>query len=158
MRKMLTAAAMTLALILPATAQQRQAAPSPEEPHAFLFGTWIGGTFPPPRGAPAARCLAMPSVIFTRDLAMRTTVLDPTLRQRVVASVRVTPDGWEFRFRPTGRPPGLTGGILGGGPDEPGFGCGEDPDLLVVQRRGPNEIAFPGCTDFPSPLVRCGAQ
>jgi hypothetical protein len=100
----------------------------------------------------------MPSVIFTRDLAMRATLLDPTLRQRVVASVRVTPDGWEFRFRPAGRPPGLTGGILGGGPDEPGFGCGDDPDLLVVQRRGPNEIAFPGCTDFPSPLVRCGAQ
>ena len=28
----------------------------------------------------------------------------------------------------------------------------------IVQRRAPNEIAFPGCTDFPSPLDRCGAQ
>jgi hypothetical protein len=24
-----------------------------------------------------------------------------------------------------------------------------------VQRRSDNEISFPGCTDFPYPLVRC---
>jgi len=155
-------ALLMLALALPAGAQQRPAqrpsAPSPAEPHAFLFGTWIGGTFPPPRGVPAARCLAMPSVIITRDIVMRTTLLEQTFRQRVVQSVRATPDGWEFRFRPTGHPPGLTGSLLGDSPPEPGFGCNGDPDLLVVQRRGPNEIVFPGCIDFPSPLVRCGAQ
>lgn len=161
MRRMILLALLAIAVALPAAAQQRQGqrrAPPPAEPHAFLFGTWIGGTFPPPRGVPAARCLAMPSIIITRDLVMRTTLLDQTLRQRVVQSVRVTPEGWEFRFRPAPPPSALGGGLLGGATPEPGFGCGDDPNLLVVQRRGANEIAFPNCTDFPSPLVRCPAQ
>jgi hypothetical protein len=43
-------------------------------------------------------------------------------------------------------------------PPDIGFGCGGSPDLLRVQRRGPDEIAFPDCTDFPSPLKRCVAR
>jgi hypothetical protein len=27
-----------------------------------------------------------------------------------------------------------------------------------VQRRGENEISFPGCPEFPYPLVRCPAR
>jgi len=38
-----------------------------------------------------------------------------------------------------------------------GFGC-PSPDVLHVQRRGENEISFPGCNDFPYPLVRCSAR
>lgn len=154
MRTMLTALAAALALLLPAAAQQ----PAAEPPHAFLFGTWIGGIYPPPRDLPPVRCLAEPSVIFTRDLAMRTVLLEPTLRQRVVTSARATPAGWEFRFRPLAQPRGLVGGTAAGSPPEAGFGCPGGPDVLVVQKRGPNEIIFPGCTDFPAPLVRCGAQ
>lgn len=157
MRTMLTALTAALALLLPAAAQQPPA-PPPAEPHAFLFGTWIGGIYPPPRNLPAARCLAAPGVIFTRDLVMRSVLLEPTLRQRVVTSARATPEGWEFRFLPIAQPRGLIGGTAGGSPPEAGFGCAGGPDVLVVQKRGPNEIVFPGCTDFPSPLVRCGAQ
>ena len=31
----------------------------------------------------------------------------------------------------------------------------QNPDVLHVVRRGENEIAFPGCADFPNPLIRC---
>ena len=34
-------------------------------------------------------------------------------------------------------------------------GCASGPDVLRVERRGPDEIAFPGCGEFPSPLKRC---
>ena len=43
-------------------------------------------------------------------------------------------------------------------PPDIGFGCGGSPDVLRVQRRGPDEIAFPDCADFPSPLKRCVAR
>ena len=48
-------------------------------------------------------------------------------------------------------------GLSQAGAGEVGFGC-EDPDLLHVQRRGENEISFPGCPEFPYPLVRCPAR
>ena len=40
---------------------------------------------------------------------------------------------------------------------EPGFGCGS-PDLLRVQKRGDDQIAFPHCSEFPYPLVRCPSR
>ena len=45
-----------------------------------------------------------------------------------------------------------------GRPDQAagGFGC-ESPDVLHVERVKQNEISFPGCKDFPNPLVRCPA-
>jgi hypothetical protein len=129
---------------LPAAAQA--------EPHAWLFGAWSGGTLPPNRAQSAAACNAVPTVIVTRDIVLRTTLLDPTYQQRIVETVRVTPDGAEIRFRPIPRIPGMFGAQA-----NPGFGCGS-PDLLTIRRRGANEIEFPGCLDFPSPLVRCPAQ
>ena len=80
----LAPSALNVPSIATGPVERMRIAPPPAEPHAFLFGTWIGGTFPPPRNAPAARCLAMPSVIFTRDLAMRSTLLDPTLLNRAL--------------------------------------------------------------------------
>ena len=119
-------------------------------PQSWLVGTWSGGIFPAPSGMSPQACLAQPVVIFTRDLVLRATITEQTLTQREVETARTTPQGTEFRF--AAAPGG--GGLLGGSAARPGFGC-EDPDVLHVQRRGENEISFPGCADFPNPLVRC---
>lgn len=121
-------------------------------PHAWLFGTWTGGFFPVPSNISAEACLAQPVVIFTRDLVLRATLVTPTLAQREIETVRATPQGAEFRF--TSSAP-IVSPLLGiGGPAAAGFGCAT-PDGLTVQRRSDNEILFPGCADFPNPLVRC---
>ena len=132
---------------LPALAQQGQ------PPHAFLFGTWTGGIFPAPPNLTPQACLSQPVVIFTRDLVLRATLMEQTLSQREIQTARVTPDGTEFRFVPVAAP---ASGLLGVTAPRPavGFGC-ENPNVLHVQRRGENEISFPGCAEFPNPLVRC---
>lgn len=142
MRRLVLAIAV---LLVPAAAQAQA------EPHAFLFGAWSGGLMPPVREG-AMACFARPTVIFTRDIVLHTTLLDPTYRERIIETVRATPDGVEFRFRPVPRLPGPLGAVAG-----VGFGCG-DPNLLRVQRLENGEIAFPGCIDFPSPLVSCMGQ
>jgi hypothetical protein len=43
-------------------------------------------------------------------------------------------------------------------PPDGGFGCSGNPNLLRVERRGPDEITFPDCSEFPSPLKRCVAK
>ena len=123
-------------------------------PHAFLFGSWTGGLFPVPAGSlTAASCLATPTVIFTRDIVLRATVTDPVYLQRQIETVRTSPRGAEFRFiSQGGGPAASTLGIEPAGSS--GFGC-DDPDVLHVERRSENEIAFTGCADFPNPLVRC---
>lgn len=137
---------LAVALSLVSAAAQAQS-----EPHAFLFGAWSGGLMPPVRDG-AAACFARPTVIFTRDIVLHTALLDPTYQERIIETVRATPDGVEIRFRPAPRPPGPLGRVTG-----VGFGCG-DPNLLRVRRLGNGEIAFPGCVDFPSPLVSCMGQ
>ncbi|MBC7801471.1 MAG: hypothetical protein H7Z10_12690 [Gemmatimonadaceae bacterium] len=130
---------------LPAAAQ------SPAQPpHSWLFGTWSGGIFPAPSGMTPQACLSQPIVIFTRDLVLRATITEQVLTQREIETARATPQGAEFRFAATGGGSGL----LGASASRPGFGC-EGPNVLRVQRRGENEISFPGCADFPNPLVRC---
>ena len=126
-------------------------------PHAFLFGSWTGGLFPVPAGAlTAASCLATPTVIFTRDVVLRATVTDPIYLQSQIETVRTSPRGAEFRFISQGG--GAAASALGiEPPGSTGFGC-EDPDVLHVERRSENEIAFTGCADFPNPLVRCPAH
>ena len=126
-----------------------QGAPPP--PHAFLFGTWTGGIFPVPSGAvlPPQACLSQPVVIFSREVVLRATLTSQFMVQREIETVRASPSGVEFRLGTIDVPP-----LLGGAPPQTGFGC-DSPDVLHVQRRGENEIAFPGCTDFPNPLVRC---
>ncbi len=123
-------------------------------PHAWLFGAWTGGLFPAPSGLTAQECLAQPTVIFTRDVVMRATLISTTYVQRVIATARLTPTGTEFRF--SAAPPPEPGSRLLGlnTTPEPGFGC-SSPDELHVVRRGENEITFPGCADFPYPLLRC---
>lgn len=145
-----------LALLLAASASapvlsQGALAQGAAPPHAFLFGTWTGGIFPVPSGATLSpqACLGQPVVIFTRDVVMRATLTSQFLSQREIETVRASPAGVEFRFGALDVPP-----LLGGSPPQPGFGC-DSPDVLHVQRRGENEISFPGCADFPNPLVRC---
>ena len=144
-----------LALLLAVPAALPASAPAPAQsaapPHTFLFRTWTGGLFPVPGGAlPAQACLSQPVVVFTRDLVMRATLTSQFLAQREIETVRAVPSGVEFRFAVAGG----SGPLLGGGQQQPGFGC-ESADVLRVQRRGENEISFPGCADFPNPLVRC---
>jgi hypothetical protein len=128
-------------------------------PHAWLFGAWTGGVFPPPSTVSANECLAMPVVIFTRDIVMRAVITDTTYVQRVVAFARATGDGVEFRFAPVPEtaPAGPFSLSAGSNPNAVGFGC-ISADILRVQKRTENEISFPGCTDFPYPLVRCSAR
>jgi len=143
-------AAATLATTLAPSIAEAQAPAQP--PHAWLFGTWTGGIFPVPSSMTDQACLSQPVVIFTRDLVLRATVTEQTLTQREIESARTVAAGAEFRFAATS---GGGGGLLGlGGAASIGFGC-EDLDVLHVQRRGENEISFPGCMDFPNPLVRC---
>jgi hypothetical protein len=133
---------------LTASAQQNQ------PPHAWLFGTWTGGLFPVASNISAEACLATPVVIFTRDVVLRATLTETTYEQRVIETARTNPGETEFRFSPG--PASSASALLGtvGSAPPSGFGC-EDPNVLHVRRRGDNEIAFPGCRDFPNPLVRC---
>jgi len=142
----------TLALAPPAFAQNNL------PPHSWLFGTWTGGLFPPPSTLGAQECLAMPVVIFTRDLVMRAVITDQFYHQRLIETARVSPEGVEFRFARTA--PQTTAGPFGLSPTgntDIGFGC-ISADILRVQRRTENEISFPGCSDFAYPLVRCPAR
>lgn len=120
-------------------------------PHGFLFGSWTGGIYPAVDTEGAA-CFAQPTVVFTRDVVMRVSSLDVAYRQRLVETAAPMPNGGvEFRLAPAAVSVPSAGGRL---PPDSGFGCA-DPDGLVVERHGPDEISFPGCAEFPSRLRRC---
>jgi hypothetical protein len=145
---------LALLLALPQAARPQS---TNELPHAFLFGAWTGGLFPPPTTLSGRECLANPTVIFTRDVVMRAVVTDVAYTQRLIETARDTSRGVEFRLVPGAPPPISSGGMFNLSPpiaSDIGFGCG-DPSVLRVQRRGDNEIAFPACTEFPYPLIRC---
>ncbi len=59
--------------------------------------------------------------------------------------------------RPIRFSPAAPGGNVRGLPPDIGFGCPAGPDVLEIRRLGPDEIVFPDCRDFPSPLRRCGS-
>ncbi len=141
---------VSIALLAPLPVRAQSNLP----PHAWLFGAWIGGLYPPPSTVTAQECLAQPVVIFTRDIVMRVVITDTNYTQRLVESARATGDGVEFRFSRPVSPTSGPFGLNAGGSADVGFGC-TSPDVLQVRRRGDNEISFPGCTDFPYPLIRC---
>lgn len=134
---------------------QHQPAPG-QPPHAWLFGTWTGGMYPAPTSLTAEACLAQPVVIFTRDVVLRATLTETIYNQRVIETALTSSSGTEFRFAAAS--PSASSDLLGmpEAANASGFGC-DTPDVLHVQRRTNNEITFPGCTDFPYPLVRCPA-
>jgi hypothetical protein len=150
----LLAAPLVAAPLLAAPASPVRAQGEP--PHAWLFGSWTGGLFPAPSNITAAACLAQPVVIFSRDVVLRATLTDVTYTQRVIATARTNPGVTEFQFAPATPP---TTGLFGApaAATQSGFGC-QNPDELTVQRRSDNEITFPGCADFPNPLVRCPSR
>ena len=96
-------------------------------------------------------------VIFTRDIVMRLTITDQLFTQRLVETARTTAAGVEFHFARSLQANQSSPFGCRKGSGEVGFGC-DDPDVLHVQRRGENEISFPGCPEFPYPLVRCPAR
>lgn len=156
-RVFMSAIAFAVAVAPVPTGQPARAQGTPT-PHAWLYGSWTGGLFPAPTALTAETCLAQPVVIFTRDLVLRASLTEDGYAQRVIRGAQPTPDGVAFRFEPSGS--AATGAGMLGLPapaQAVGFGCAS-PDLLVVQRRGDNEIAFPDCADFPNPLVRCPAR
>lgn len=126
-------------------------------PHAWLFGAWTGGLFPVPANVPLQACLGQPTVIFTRDVVIRANITDLFYGQRAIQVARTNPGVTEFRFTPAVDEAAQSGaGLLGQSapPAKIGFGC-ENPDVLHVRRVSENVIEFPGCADFPEPLVRC---
>ena len=146
------AAALSLALAALPGGASAATQDARQPPHAWLFGTWTGGIFPVPSGLSSQACLSQPVVIFTRDLVLRATLTEQVLTQREIETARSSPQGTEFRFAAAS---GGGSGLLDSGVGRAnGFGC-TSPDELHVQRRGENEIAFPGCADFPNPLIRC---
>lgn len=132
-----------LGLAAPAVAQQA--------PHEWVLGSWTGGMFPP-NDAESNACLRAPTVIFTSDVVLRASSLDVAYRQRTVETVGATTNGLEFRFTPAAAIVGPLGARV---PPDSGFGCQGGGNVLRVERRGPNEIAFPGCDEFPASLKRC---
>ncbi|MDA8249797.1 MAG: hypothetical protein M0Z28_11540 [Rhodospirillales bacterium] len=150
MRSLLAA----LLCLVPVADAAAQAPP----PHAWLFGAWTGGLFPADPHPSRESCLAQPTVVFMRDIVLRATLTDATYVQRVVATARVSGNRTDFTFAPA--PPSASGAVdpLTGAPQTgaaaSGFGCA-GPDELHVVRKSANEIVFPGCADFPNPLVRC---
>lgn len=126
-------------------------------PHAWLFGSWTGGLFPVPANLAAQACLQQPVVIFTRDVVLRASITDQLYGQRLVETARTSGNITEFRFTPAA--PAQETGLLGLSTPSAvtGFGCG-DPNALRVLRHSDNEISFPGCADFPNPLVRCQSR
>jgi hypothetical protein len=146
-------------LIMMITLAAVQAAPARAQtnlpPQSWLFGAWTGGLFPPPSTLSAQECLALPTVIFTRDIVMRAVITDQLYAQRLVETARITADGVEFRFTPApATNPSQPFNPSPGGGNDQGFGC-ISPDVLRVQRHSENEISLPGCNDFPYKLVRC---
>jgi len=135
--------------------QQAQQGGPALPPHAWLFGSWTGGIFPPPSSLPGPLCLSNPTFIVTRDVVLRAVVTDLTFAQREIETVRSGPTGAEFKFVANGTVPSALG--LGGQSGDVGFGC-ESADVLHVVKRGENEIMFPGCADFPYPLIRCSSR
>jgi hypothetical protein len=141
----LLAGACLAAVALPLTATA-QGLP----PHAWLFGAWAGGILPAPPGMDARECDARATFVVTKDAVIHSTLTHPTAIENLIATVRGTPNGTIFALAPTDTKPETIAGI----PDDLGFGCPQ-PDVLRVVRVGPNEIRFPDCTGFPSPMVRC---
>lgn len=121
-------------------------------PHAWLFGAWAGGIYPAPPNMSAAECEARATFVVTRDAIIHGTLTHPEAIQNLIESVRGTPNGTIFALAPTDSKPETIAGI----PEDLGFGCPQ-PDILRVVRVGANEIKFPDCAGFPSPLVRCPA-
>jgi hypothetical protein len=138
------------------TAPRSEAPAQPRQgpPHEWTFGSWTGGIFPA-GDADTPACFGSPTVIFTRDIVMRVSVVDTAYRERTIETVAQTPTGLEFRF--TAAAPVL--GPMGArqAPDA-GFGCPGGPNVLKIERRGPDELAFPGCAEFPATLKRCTAS
>jgi hypothetical protein len=144
MRRFLTLASLALALAVPGAVAQQASAP-----HEWLFGAWTGGAFPPADNS-NPRCLGQPTVLFTRDVVMRATPFDFAYRQRLIETVAARENGVEFRLTPVPVPGGRV-------PADFAFGCQGGPDVLLVERRGADEIVLPNCEEMPFPLRRCGA-
>ena len=101
----------------------------------------------------------MPVVIFTRDIVMRAIITDQSLRPAAGGDRAGNAGRGRSSASCTGRrrPPASPFSLAPGGGGDVRLRLHQSRSLRV-QRRGENEISFPGCTDFPYPLVRCPAR
>jgi hypothetical protein len=102
--------------------------------------------------AEGAACFAQPTVVFTADVVLRASLADVAYRQRLVETVSVSGNRFEFRLLPAAPVFGPLGARV---PPDSGFGCPGGANVLRVERRSDNEIVFPDCAEFASPLQRC---
>ena len=145
--------ALVLIALLLATPAFAQGSP----PHAWLFGTWSGGMFPPIQGLPVQACLGQPVVIFTRDVVMRATLTEPTLTQREIETARAVPSGFEFRFvAPLAGAPvlGISGVSLPGSAARTPACC----TCSVAGRTRSRSRAAPTSPIRWSAAIRCGSR
>ena len=155
--------AMCLLLLLPLALASMPCAPAQSQsgpPHAWLFGAWSGGLFPASSTPSAQACLGQPTVIFTRDVVLRATLTDVTYVQRVIVTARATAGETDIVFTPAvDALAANSSGLLGLAQPKAaaGFGC-ESADVLHVKRISDTEVQFPGCSEFPNPLVRCPSR
>ena len=103
----------------------------------------------------ASECNAHPTFIVTQDAVLHATLTEPGYVQNLIASVRGTPQGTVFTLAPSAD--AASAGAVPGATAENDYGCA-DSNILRVVKSGATTIAFPGCTAFPSPLVRCPAK
>jgi hypothetical protein len=85
-------------------------------------------------------------------VVLRASLLDVSYRQRLIETVAADPESLNFRFIAATPQATPFGARL---PPDIGFGCPGGPNELRVRRLGPDEIVFPDCAEFPSPLKRC---
>jgi hypothetical protein len=72
-----------------------------------------------------------------------------------VETVSVSGDRYEFRLVQASPIIGPLGARV---PPDVGFGCPGGANVLRVERRGEDQIVFPDCAEFVSPLLRCASR
>ena len=105
--------ALALALVMTAGAAHAQSRARPDPrversqsrpvpPHAWLFGAWTGGLFPVLPDQVAEDCRSDQTMVFTQDVVAHGSLTGSGLTQRVIETVRTSPQGRGFQVCPGG--------------------------------------------------------
>lgn len=105
-----------------------------------MFGNWVGGLYPVLSTQVEQACRNDVTLNVRGDAVTRVMLATGAAETRVISTVRPVSGGLDITFAPQA--------------GAAGFGC-ETPDVLHVHRSGADEITFPGCGEFPEPMVKC---